>query len=459
MLSVLAAFAVVAADAAPAAPSEVPYLHDIAAAPSPARIRADIETLVGFGTRHTASGTESETRGVGAARRWVFAEFEKISTACGDCLEVFYVSETISGERRIPDPVEVKSVVAIQRGARDPNRMILMSGDIDSRVSDVMDATTDSPGANDNASGVAGALEAARILTKYEFDGSIVYAALAGEEQGLFGGRILAGEAKKRGWRIVGVLNNDMISNIAGIDGVIDNTIARIFSEGVRIAETPEEARERRRAGGEVDSASRNLARYVARMADQYVVNLDPLMVYRVDRFRRGGHHLPFVEAGFPAVRIMEAHEHYDRQHQYIRVEDGRVYGDTLDGVDAACAAKMTALNAVTLAGVAGAPPFPVDVELSGAVEPSATLTWSHGGAQSDLNKAEANERGVNRAGYRVWWRETTAPQWTRSRFVGDVTEFEFTNLVVDNYFFGVSAVAKNGSETPVVFPGPAGAF
>lgn len=433
-----------------APPSEVMYLYDIAAAPSAARIEADIQTLVDFGTRHTASETESDTRGIGAARRWIFAEFEEISAACGGCLEVVYVSDTVAGERRIPDPVEVVSVLAIQRGKRDPNRMVLMSGDIDSRVTDVMDATSDSPGANDNASGVAGTLEAARILTQYKFDGTIVYAALAGEEQGLFGGKIVAAYALEKGWDIKAVLNNDMISNIEGIDGVIDNRVARVFSEGTRFVETADEARQRRFTGGEVDSPSRNLARYIDRMADEYLTNLDVEMIYRLDRFGRGGHHRPFNQVGIPGVRIMETHEHYDRQHQDIRVEEGRSYGDTMEGVNAPYAAKLTALNAVTLAGMAGAPPFPANVEATGAVQPSAKLTWEHGG--------EPRARR-NLAGYRVWWRKTTEPQWTHSRFVGNVTEYEFKNLVIDNYFFGVSAVSKNGSETPVVFPGAAGRF
>lgn len=433
------------AEAAP--PGEVDKLYDIATAPSAERIQNDIQTLVDFGTRHTLSETESDTRGIGAARRWIYDEFQAISAECGGCLEVIYVSDTISGERRIPEPTEVVSVLAIQRGTTDPNRYVMMSGDIDSRVSDPLNGTDDSPGANDNASGMAGAIEAARVLSKYKFPGSIIYAGLSGEEQGLFGGRIVAVHALEQGWEIKGVLNNDMISNIRGIDGVINNTTARVFSEGVRYVETPEEARLRRFEGGEVDSPSRNLARYVKAMTDQYMVNLDMMMVYRLDRFRRGGHHRPFNEVGIPGVRIMETHEHYDRQHQDLRTEDGTVYGDTMDGVDAEFAAKLTGVNAIVLAGMAGAPPFPANVEISGAVQPSATLTW------------ETPENSDNLAGYRVHWRLTTEPEWTHSRFVGEVNEWTFDNLVIDNYFFGVSAVAEDGSETPVVFPGPAGRF
>ncbi|WP_440959929.1 M20/M25/M40 family metallo-hydrolase [Oceanicaulis sp. LC35] len=432
-----------------APPSEVLDVHDHVAAVSAERIEADITTLVSFGTRHTASETESDTRGIGAARRWIHDEFERISAECGGCLEVMYVSETISGERRIPDPVDVVSVIAIQRGTSDPDRMVVMAGDIDSRASDVMDAEIDAPGANDNASGVAGVLEAARVLSQDEFAGSIMYAALAGEEQGLFGGRIVADYALQQGWRIKAVLNNDMIGNSAGIDGIVDNSTARVFSEGTRAVETPEEARIRRFTGGEVDSPSRNLARFIDRTADQYLPNLDVMMVYRLDRFGRGGHHRPFNEAGMPGVRIMETHEHYDRQHQDIRVENGIAYGDVLEAVDFDYAAKLTALNIATLAQLAGAPPFPAEVVIEGAVQPSTTLTW----ARPQGRQAE------NLMGYRVYWRLTDAPQWTHSRYVGDVTTFTLENVVIDNYYFGVSSVAPDGSESPVVFPGPAGSF
>ncbi|GHA82646.1 peptidase M28 [Algimonas arctica] len=428
-------------------PAEVDMLYEVAVAPSPERIRSDIQTLVDFGTRHTLSETESDTRGIGAARRWISAEFEKISAECGGCLEVIYVSDTISGESRIPEPTEVVSVLAIQRGTTDPNRYVMMSGDIDSRVTDPLNGTSDSPGANDNASGMAGAIEAARVLSKHKFAGSIIYAGLSGEEQGLFGGKIVADYALAQGWEIKGVLNNDMISNISGIDGVTDNTTARVFSEGTRFVETAAEARSRRFTGGEVDSPSRNLARYVKAQADQYMTNLNVMMVYRLDRFGRGGHHRPFNQVGIPGVRIMETHEHYDRQHQDLRTEDGVIYGDTMDGVDAVYAAKLTALNAITLAGMAGAPPFPASVEIEGAVQPSAKMTWETPGNAGNL------------AGYRVHWRLTTEPEWTRSRFIGKVNEWSFDNLVIDNYFFGVSAVAKDGSETPVVFPGAAGRF
>jgi hypothetical protein len=432
-----------------APPSEVLAVHDYVAAVSADRIETDIGILVSHGTRHTLSETESETRGIGASRRWIFDEFERISADCGGCLEVMYISDTIEGERRIPEPTEVVSVIAIQRGTLDPDRYVMMSGDIDSRVTDPLDGTSDSPGANDNASGMAGAIEAARVLSQHEFAGSIIYAGLSGEEQGLFGGQIVAAHALEAGWRIKAVLNNDMIGNISGINGVTNNATARVFSEGTRAVETPEEARIRRFTGGEVDSPSRNIARMVDRTADQYIPNLDVMMVYRLDRFGRGGHHRPFNDVGIPGVRIMETNEHYDRQHQDLRTEGGVVYGDTLDGVDFDHAAKLTALNVAVMAQIAGAPPIPANVTIDGAVQPSTTLSW-------DVAEGVAAE---NLAGYRVHWRLTDEAQWSHHRFVGITGEYTLENIVIDNYYFGVSAIAHDGSETPVVFPGPAGSF
>ncbi|MEX0721432.1 MAG: M28 family metallopeptidase [Balneolaceae bacterium] len=424
-------------------------LRVIGEAPSPDRIETDITELVNFGTRHTLSDTASESRGIGAARRWIKAEFEKISEDCGGCLEVFYVSDVVEGENRIPEPTNVVNVIAIQRGTADPDRFIIMSGDIDSRVSDALDGTSESPGANDNASGVAGVLEAARVLSQYEFEGSIMYAQLSGEEQGLFGGKILADYAKEQGWKIKGVLNNDMIGNIEGINGVINNTTARVFSEGTRFVETEREAMIRRYTGGEVDSPSRNLARYVDKMADMYIKNLDVMMIYRLDRFGRGGHHRPFNEAGYPGVRIMETNEHYNRQHQDLRTEDGVEYGDVLEGVDFDYAAKLTGLNSVVMAAMSWAPSPPDGVKISGAVQPSTKLEWEA------LNADENPQL----AGYKIYWRLTDSNQWENSIFVGDVTEYTLENVVIDNYYFGVASISENGFESPVVFPGPAGAF
>ncbi|AZG34177.1 MAG: M28 family peptidase [Shewanella psychromarinicola] len=420
-------------------------LYDIASAPQAKRIEQDLRTLVSFGTRHTLSDTASDKQGIGAARRWIEAEFKRISTECGGCLEVITVGDTVQG-KRIANPTEVVNVIAIQRGKTDPKRVVMMSGDIDSRVSDVLDATSVSPGANDNASGVAGALEAARVLSKYQFNGTIVYAALSGEEQGLYGGNILADYAKAQNWQVQAVLNNDMIGNISGINGVINNSSVRVFSEGVRFTETAEEAKQRYFSGGENDSASRNLARKIKSLADQYMTNLEVMLVYRLDRFGRGGHHLPFNQAGLPAVRIMETNENYNRQHQDIRVENGIAYGDVIDGVDFDFTAKLTTLNALSLASMAWAPAPPTKVTIAGQVSPSTTLSW-----------AKSDDKTI--VGYRIYWRLTTVPQWTHSRYVGKVDQFTLDNMVIDNYLFGVASVAANGNVSPVVFPGAAGAF
>ncbi len=424
----------------PAPPVDL-RIYDIVNASSPERIETDIRKLVGFGTRNTLSDTVSQVRGIGAARRWIKSEFERISGAA-DKLEVSYQYSLVEGrpDSRIEKDTWVVNVVAIQRGTIHPDRYVIMSGDIDSRASNSSDGVTDAPGANDNASGMAGVLEAARLLTPYEFSSSIVYAGLSGEEQGLLGGRHMANIAKEKGWRIVGVLNNDMIGNIQGVDGVIDNSTFRVFSEPTPVTETEEQRRRRRFYGGEVDGPSRQLARYVHQMTDTYIPNLTAIMIYRLDRFGRGGHHRPFNDAGFTGVRIMETHENYTRQHQNVRVENGIEYGDVIEGVDFEYAAKLTAVNAITLASLAWAPPQPPSVHIGGAVQPSTRLAW------------EAVE-DPNLAGYVVHWRNTTAPQWQHSRFVGTATEYTLENIVIDNYLFGVSAVGKTGNESVVVFP------
>jgi len=423
-------------------PSINGWLYDIVAASSPERIESDIRQLVSYGTRNTLSDTTSDTRGIGVARRWIKAEFDRISAECGGCLEVFYQRNLVpaEGNRRIPEDTWVVNVVAIQRGTQHPDRYVIMSGDIDSRASSGTDATTDAPGANDNASGMAGTIEAARVLTQYQFANSIVYAGLSGEEQGLYGGQHMAQVAKEEGWDIIGVLNNDMIGNIEGIDGVIDNTSFRVFSEPTPATDTLRQHQLRRFYGGEVDGPSRQLARYVARLTDQYIPNLDAMMIYRLDRFGRGGHHRPFNDEGFPGVRIMETHENYNRQHQDIRTEDGIEYGDVIEGVNFAFAAKLTAVNAITLASLGWAPPSPNNVRIGGAVQPSTSLAWE---AVDDPNLA----------GYKIYWRATTAPQWEHSRFVGMVTEYTLENIVIDNYLFGVASVGKDGHESLVVFP------
>jgi hypothetical protein len=417
-------------------------MYDIADSVSSGRIESDIRTLVGFGTRHTLSDTLSFERGIGAARRWLKSTFDRISYACGGCLEVSYQRHLEPGGEgtRIPRDTWIVNVLAIQRGYRDPDRYVIMSGDIDSRVSDALDATSDAPGANDNASGLAGVIEAARVLTAYRFPASIVYVGLSGEEQGLFGGAYMARLAREEGWDIVGVLNNDMIGNIEGVDGVIDNRTFRIFSEPTSVTED-ESTRERRRfTGGEVDGPSRQLARYVAAMTEKYLPRLSPMLVYRLDRYGRGGHHRPFNDEGFAGIRIMEAHENYVRQHQDVRTENGVYYGDVLAGVDFDYAADLTAVNAIALAGLAWAPPAPLRVGIGGAVSASTTLAWD---AVDDPDLA----------GYVVYWRDTTAPEWQHSRFVGRETRYTLENVVIDNYLFGVASVGRQGDESVVVFP------
>jgi hypothetical protein len=415
-------------------------IYDIINSVSSKRIEADITTLANFGTRNTFSDTISNTHGIGAARRWIKKEFESISKDCKNCLNVFYQKDLVKadGNDRIPQDTWIVNVVAVQKGTKYPTRYIIMSGDIDSRNSDGIDFTKDAPGANDNASGMAGAIEAARVLSKYKFENSIVYLGLSGEEQGLFGGKGFAEYAKKNGWEIIGVFNNDMIGNIQGVDGVISNRDFRIFSEPVPPTETQREREMRRFYGGEVDGISRQLARYVYKTTKTYMPEMNPMMVYRLDRFGRGGHHRPFNDLGWAGIRIMEAHENYNHQHQDIRTENGIEYGDKLEFVNFEYAAKLTAVNAINLASIASAPPEPKNVSIGGVVEASAKLKW---------------EKVDGAVGYKIYWRDTTSPTWDNSRYVGDASEFTLEGIVIDNSFFGVASMGKNGFESVVVFP------
>lgn len=425
------------------AAAEQPLLHTLAAEVQPERMRADIEALVGFGTRHTLSETRSETRGIGAARRWAQRQFEAMSRDCGGCLTIATPSDTVTGPR-VPVPTEVVDVLAIQRGTGDPNRVIIISGHIDSRVTDVMNATADAPGANDDASGVATVLEAARVLSRHRFDATLVFAVLSGEEQGLLGGKILADYATAQGWQVEANLNNDIVGNSQGQSGVRDTTRVRVFSEGTKTVETAAQAERRRYNGGEVDSSSRNLARFIDGIADRYLTNFDVELIYRTDRYGRGGDQVEMLRAGFPAVRVSEGAENYDRQHQDLRTEDGVVYGDTIAGVDFDYLGQVARLDIVSMGALASAPSVPTDVTIAGAVKPDTTLGWT---------------AVPGAAGYRVWWRSTTSPQWTHSRWAGPATELTLPGVVIDDWFFGVSAVSADGFESPVVFPGPPGAF
>ena len=417
-------------------------LYSIIEGVSSERLENYIQTLVDFGTRHTLSDTLSSSRGIGAARRWIKSEFESISNDCNNCLKVFEQKNyfTPKDGNRIVKPVWINNIVALQRGKTHPNRFIIMSGDIDSRISDPTNYTEDSPGANDNASGMAGTIEAARILSKYTFENSILYVGLAGEEQGLFGGKGLAAYAQEKGWEIIGIFNNDMIGNIRGVDGVIDNRTFRIFSEPVPANETERQRNARRFYGGEVDGISRQLARYVHTTVSEFMPEMNPMMIYRLDRFGRGGHHRPFNDVGYAGIRIMEAHENYLMQHQDIRVENGIAYGDVIEGVDFEYVKKLTAVNAINLASLAWAPPTLRKLSIGGIVEASVKFRWE-----------KVNDPNVK--GYKIYWRDTTSPSWDHSRFVGNVSEATIEGIVIDNFFFGVATVGKNGFESPVLFP------
>ena len=406
--------------------------------------RAVLEKLVGFGTRHTASDTASNTRGIGAARRWIKFRFEEISRDCGGCIKIETPATVVSGER-LPNPTDIVDVLGIQQGSSDSNRVLVISAHLDSRITDVMNATADAPGANDDGSGVAAVMEAARILSHYKFASTIVYAVLSGEEQGLYGGKLLAQTAQLKNWRVEAQLNNDIIGNIHAQSGVIDNTHVRVFSEGTKATETTQEAARRRYNGGELDTPARNLARYMATMAHQYLTNFEVRMVYRTDRFSRGGDQVPMLEAGYPAVRVTEAVENYSRQHQDVRSENGIAYGDVIAGVDFSYLTQVTRLNLITLASLAWAPAPPTGVKIEGALTADTKVTWSP---------------VVGAVGYEVWWRDTTTPQWTHHRRApGNQTSLTLVGVSIDDMFFGVSAISADGFASPIVFPGAAGSF
>jgi Zn-dependent M28 family amino/carboxypeptidase len=442
-LLLAALLAATPADTPPAAQVLQPELTAIARSVSEAGLKASLTKLVGFGTRHTLSDTTSETRGIGAARRWARQSFETLSQSCGGCLEIATPEETMTSAR-VPNPTVIQDVLAIQRGTADPDRVIIIAGHIDSRVSDPMNATSDAPGANDDGSGTVAVLEAARVLSQHKFKATIVYAVLSGEEQGLLGGKVLANFAHARGWRVEADLNNDIIGNSHGQGGETQTGYVRVFSEGTKAVETASEANKRRYNGGEVDSPSRNIDRYMAGLAEQYLNPFHVRMIYRTDRFSRGGDQTPMLEAGFPAVRITEAAENYDRQHQDLRTERGVAYGDVLSGVDFAYLANVTRLNVISLASMANAPAPPEGAEIKGAVSADTTVSW------------KASEGADH---YVVWWRDTTEPRWSHARNAGATTSLKLDRVVIDDWFFGVQAVSKDGYASPVVFPGPAGAF
>ena len=445
-LSVVIVGALISAAAFAAAPpvNTHPELRAIAGAVKASNLHATDAALVGFGTRHTLSTTTSKTRGIGAARRWVASQFETISKGCSGCLEIVKPSQVFTGERMPEAGAEVMDVVAIQRGTSDPNRVIVITAHLDSRRSDVMDATGDSPGANDDAAGVAALIETARVLSKYKFLATLVYSADSGEEQGLYGGKVLADYAKAKGWRVEADLNNDIVGNSEGINGVRETTRVRVFSEGTKTVETPAEGDKRRYNGGEIDSPSRQLARFMDGLAGRYLGNFKVTMVYRTDRFSRGGDQVEMLKAGFPSVRVTEANENYTRQHQDLRTEGAIRYGDVIEGVDFAYLANVTRLNAITMAALASAPAPPTHVGIAGALSADTTVSWTP---------------AADAARYHVWWRSTTDPQWRHSREAPPTGTAALKDVNIDDWFFGVSAIGADGWESPVVFPGGAGSW
>ena len=445
------------------APSQPASLNAIAEQVSEQSLKAHVERLVSFGTRHTLSDRDHPTRGIGAALDWTEAELGRYSQACGGCLQVIRTGDTVTG-RRIPNPTLVENVVAIQRGSERPNQVVIITGHIDSRVSDVMNATADAPGANDDGSGTAAVIEAARVLSKHRFPATIVYAALSGEEQGLIGGRILADYARAQGWEVVANLNNDIIGNSCGSDGVCDDDNVRVFSEGLRWQGGDLLRPLVRSQGGENDSPSRNLSRYLADLAGELGLGLDVRQIWRNDRFGRGGDHTEFLNAGFPAVRFSVAVENYNWQHQDLRTENGIEYGDTVDKMDFPYLRRVTQLNVAALAALARAP-MPPAPTVEGAVSTDTNVRWN---------------AVPGATGYVVRWRRTDSNQWQHSRRfqtavvncapVDDdaclLTTDEsrsfgaiLDGVRVDDWVFGVSSIAPDGSESPVASAVPGGAF
>lgn len=416
---------------------------------SEARLRADVERMVAFGTRHTLSDYDHPTRGIGAANRWAEAEFRRIGEGCGGCLTIQLPEEVVQGNR-IPTPTRLVNVLAVQRGTERPDEVVIISAHIDSRASDALDAVSDAPGANDNASGSAAVLEAARVLSRQRFPTTIVYALLSGEEQGLYGGRLLARHAAAQGWTVKAVLNNDIVGGSRGSDGVTETDHVRVFSEAGRADATDAYRAAARREGGENDGPSRNLSRFIAGIAAQPGAPIGVRQVWRADRFGRGGDQLPMQEAGFPAIRIAVGIEDYDHQHQSVRVENGVTYGDTVDEMDFAYLARATRLNIAILSALARAPMPPV-VTVSGAVTTDTRI----------------NVTGVAGArSYRIYRRRTDQPDWdpTLTRDVPwQATVASFSQLIpgvrIDDWIFGVSSIAADGSESPIASAVPGGAY
>jgi acetylornithine deacetylase/succinyl-diaminopimelate desuccinylase-like protein len=411
------------------------------------RIEADIRKLVSFGTRNTNSEQDNPTRGIGAARDWIFAEFQKISQDCGNCLTVekqTYLQEALPPPRgRVPEAINITNVFAVLKGTTDPARTYVVSGHYDSMCSNPSDAKCDAPGANDDASGTAAVIEMARVMSKRKFDATVIFMAVAGEEQGLLGARHFAEQAIAKKMNIEAMFTNDIIGGVTTFKTAANRNTVRVFSEGVPSNETEPEANTRRGTGGENDSASRQLARFIKETTDIYLPKFPAMMVYRRDRYLRGGDHIPFLEKGFTAVRITETNEDYDHQHQNVGTREGKFYGDTPEYVDYEYVANVTRVNAASLARLAFAPARPKNVGMVTARLGNDTEIKWDASAENDI------------ANYEIVWRDTISPIWTNSQNVGNVTNFVMKGMSKDNYFFGVRAVDKDGNKSPVSFPKP----
>lgn len=422
-----------------------PQIEKIVSEISAANIEANVRKLAGFGTRHTLSDATNPTRGIGAARRWIKSEMERYSRESGGHLQVTEDSFVQLPAARVPQPTELVNIVATLPGkqAESRDRIYVVSGHYDSCVcaQSLTDATSDAPGANDDASGTAAVMEMARVMSKYEFDATIVFMTVAGEEQGLLGAAHWAEEAKKKGLNVAAMFTNDIIGNTSGGNGVRENNRVRVFSEGVPSAETEGEARIRQSVGGENDGPSRQLARYIKEIGERYVPGFNVTLIFRRDRYGRGGDHIPFLQRGYAAVRFTEPNEDFTRQHQKVREEKGIKYGDVPEMVDFAYVAQVARVNAASLAGLALAPAPPAGVSFKSARQEYDTLlTWQQN-KEPDL------------VGYKIVWRATHEPFWTHSRFVGDVTEFVMKGFSKDDYLFAVQAVDTQGNASVPSFP------
>lgn len=439
--------------AAPLAAQEA----DPAAGVSEARLRGDVETLVGFGTRHTLSQQDDPKRGIGAAVDWGLAEFERISAQCGGCLTVVAPERMVSGNR-IPTPVRLRNAVAIQRGTERPDEVVIVQGHIDSRVSDVLDWQSDAPGANDDASGTVLAIEAARILSQRKYPTTIVYALLSGEEQGLFGGQLLADYAAEQGWTVKAVLNNDIVGGSKGSDGVVDDAHVRVFSEGARNDLTPELRAAQRRFGGENDSPGRNISRWLDNLAARHEGGLDVRQVWRTDRMGRGGDQIPFLDKGYPAVRISVAIEDYEHQHQDLRTEGGVTYGDTVDEMDFAYLAKVTQFNIRALDALARAP-LPPTAKADAAVRTDTLIEWN-GVEGASVYEIHARRTDSSYWGDPIALVNYETPAGNRPVTPAAERQHSFVAKVRgDDWIFGVSACSAHGACSPVSSAVPAGQF